>query len=486
MAVLLLVAFLRPVSAHADDFGRVDGYVRAQMAKTGTPGLAYAILKEGRVAHQRFWGRDGDGRAVTEHTPFLYGSVAKSFTALAVMQLVEKGKVRLDDPVRRHLGWFRPSGPEPDRITVRHLLTQTSGISTRDGLSRADRFDNEQDGVRRLARELAEVRLHSAAGAEHTYSNANYMLLGALVEQVTGRPFSDHLRASVLSPLGMTDAIADAADASRLPPGHRFSFGRARAFDTRFDTSGVPYGYLGGSLADLSRFAAAQFTAAPVLSADGMRLVHAGAVPVGDSHRYALGWRDDAFEDLGTRMVWHSGATPGFHSIVILLPEQKTAIVVLQNAFTPMKDVLFNATGFGAARLLLGAEPEPAETDPAFAWLLAALTVVTVLLMVCVGWSAVRLVRPGTRRRTLTRGIGASSGCLVLAYGAGVLVPGFYGVDLESVRLFTPDVGLLLVATSVLAVLLAILRAALALRATVIARRTPSHGVEQLSSVGGR
>ncbi|MEV7524353.1 serine hydrolase domain-containing protein [Streptomyces sp. NPDC091371] len=476
LVTLLFLAVARPASA-ADraqgDFARVDAYVQEQRERTRAPGLAYAVISGEQVVHQRTWGQDGNGTPVTPRTPFLIGSVSKPVTAMAVMRLAEEGRIALDGTVRERLPWFTPSGDGGERITVRQLLTHTSGISEREGYLRSDRYDNEPGGIMRLARSLADVRLNAHPGERHEYSDANYMLLAAVVEQVTGRPFGDHLRDSVLQPLGMSGAITDArtAENAGLAPGHRYFFGRPQAYAPPFDTSGVPYGYLGVNLEDLSRFAIAQLGGPQtVLSQDGIRQMHTGTVPVRDAHRYGLGWRDDAFDDLGVRTVWHAGATPGYHSILILAPEKKLAVVVEQNIYGTQNDELLGATAFGALRLLLGAEAQPADEDPLFARILTVLAAVTALLGAGVVWSLFRLARPpsvqrkASRRRALAGGVSAVVACLLLAATAYAVFPGQVATDLRQVLLFAPDAGRLIIAVSALALALAVLRAAVTVR----------------------
>ena len=117
------------------DFAAIDAYVTEQMNNLGIPGMALGIVQDGQIVHlQGFGVADSSGRAVTPQTPFFIGSVTKSFTALAVMQLVEAGKIDLDAPVQTYLPWFELADKEASaKITVRNLLNHTSGISTKDG-----------------------------------------------------------------------------------------------------------------------------------------------------------------------------------------------------------------------------------------------------------------------------------------------------------------------------------------------------------------
>ena len=121
--------------APSPGFTAVDAYIRRQMKDARIPGLALGIVRDGHLVHLRGFGRaDEGGRAVTPRTPFFIGSISKSFTALAVMQLAEAGRVDLDAPVQRCIPWFRVADPDASaQVTVRHLPNQTSGLTGRAG-----------------------------------------------------------------------------------------------------------------------------------------------------------------------------------------------------------------------------------------------------------------------------------------------------------------------------------------------------------------
>jgi CubicO group peptidase (beta-lactamase class C family) len=144
------------------DFAAIDAYVTEQMNDLGIPGMALGIVQDGQIAHlQGFGVADSSGRAVTPQTPFYIGSVTKSFTALAVMQLVEAGKVDLDAPVQTYLPWFELADKEASaKITVRNLLNQVSGFSTKDG----NRFLPSQQGLEETVRGLNIIQLTQPVG----------------------------------------------------------------------------------------------------------------------------------------------------------------------------------------------------------------------------------------------------------------------------------------------------------------------------------
>lgn len=436
MSATLLPA--TPAHAQEPDVG---AYLRQHAQRNDIPGLAAVIVRDGQVVHEQTIGRDGARNPVTPRTPFLLGSVSKPVTALAVMQLIEAKQVELDAPARRYLPWFTP-----DDITVRQLLTHTSGIPEIATRGLTDQFDNSPGGLDKTVREVA--KLDRTNVGEYQYSDGNYAVLGSIVAAVGGQPFGDYLRQHVFEPLGMRDAAATAAEAANVPPGHRRWFGNSMTFDAPYDMSGAPYGYIAASLDDMAKFTMAQLSGTPE-----MTLMHTGQV---DTHpgRYGFGWRQS--DDL----VWHAGATPGFFSIVMLIPEQKTGIVVLSNVYSPAMDPALASVAFDIARILRGENPDPQPSDSLFTIALVALIAVAVALIAGIVWSIVR--RKG--------GFVWAIACGVLAALALVGVPAAFGAGLRQVILWTPDLGWTTVAVAVSAGVLGVARGGRSLLRTELLR----------------
>ena len=153
------------------DLAAIDAFVEAQMDRHRIPGLALAITKGDRIVHLQGYGSAGDGRPVTPQTPFHIGSISKSFTALAVMQLVEQGEVDLDAPVRAYLPWFQVADEGASQaITVRHLLHQTSGLAEETYMA-----DLPADAtLERAVRDLRRAEPVDPPGTSFHYFNQNY------------------------------------------------------------------------------------------------------------------------------------------------------------------------------------------------------------------------------------------------------------------------------------------------------------------------
>ena len=147
-------ASAKPVTDSASYYDEIDAYVEQQMHRLKMPGVSLAIVEGDKIVHLRGFGQARpDGEAPTPQTPFFIGSLTKSFTALAVMQLVEAGKIDLDAPVQRYLPWFRVADPQASaQMTVRHLLNQTSGLPTSSGEIQLADFDNRPGATERQAR----------------------------------------------------------------------------------------------------------------------------------------------------------------------------------------------------------------------------------------------------------------------------------------------------------------------------------------------
>ncbi|MPZ89761.1 MAG: serine hydrolase, partial [Nitriliruptorales bacterium] len=342
-------------AAPVADGGDIDSYLRDRMEATSTPGMAYAAVTSDSIEHIGTWGSDGNGDPVTESTPFLWGSVSKPITATAVMTLVESGAIELDEPVRTYLPSFTLSDADATkRITVRHLLVQTSGIPEGTGIT--DRFDRRRDPYGAAVADLSEVALLSEPGERHEYTSANYVVLGAIVEAASGRSFTEYLRQHVLQPLEMDGVITSPDEAAAgLPDGHAYALGRPIAATPSYDQTGPSYGYLGGTVEDLARFAMDQLGArvggSRVLENSSVSQLQNGTARISDTHRYGLGWRDDDRNaDLGTRTIWHGGAVHGYQAMVVLLPDTDRGIVVLQNIYGFFQDAQLAAAGLGAAR----------------------------------------------------------------------------------------------------------------------------------------
>ena len=211
----------------APDVAAVDAFVEGRLDATDLRGVAVALVHGREVVHVRGYGTDSAGVPVTGDTPFRVASVSKSFTALAVMQLVERGSVRLDEPVRTYLPGFRTSDRRSDRISVRQLLDQTSGMADT-GFPEVSL--PQPDTLAGAVERLRAARLVADPGTTWNYHNPNYQVAARLVEVVSGETFAGYVQRHIFGPLAMDRSSSTATDDEAVPglaDGHSSAYGRA-------------------------------------------------------------------------------------------------------------------------------------------------------------------------------------------------------------------------------------------------------------------
>jgi CubicO group peptidase (beta-lactamase class C family) len=373
-------------------YGAIDTYLEEQMRRLNLPGLSLAIVEGERIAHLRGFGhaRPGD-EAPGAQTPFVLGSITKSFTALAVMQLVERGQIELDAPIQRYLPWFRVADPAASaKITVRHLLNQTSGLPLVPGWETLADFDPSPDASERQARALASVKLSHPVGAVFEYSNSNYDLLGLIVTAVSGETYADYVQHHLFEPLEMRHSFTSQTEARQagLAVGHPLWFGFPVATpDLPMPSASIASGQLIASAEDMGHYLIAhlnggRYGEAQILSPAGVDALHTGAIDAsagGVRQQYAMGWYVARLG--GTRVDSHTGMAPDFYTYMALLPEQKKGVVLLINANHFTGELTLTEIGTGVAALLAG-QPTPPIQLGAVPWVLRGLLLIPVLQLV--------------------------------------------------------------------------------------------------------
>ena len=355
--------------APATSYDFIDAFIEEQMQKLSIPGLSLAIVEGDQIVHLRGFGRARPGGEIPNpQTPFFIGSVTKSITALAVMQLVEAGKVELDAPVQRYLPWFRVADPEASgRITVRHLLNHTSGLSMMQGQMILTEMDDCPDANERQLRALSAEVLSNPPGTKFAYNNTNYNLLGLIIEAASGETYSSYIQRHIFDPLKMSHSYTSrtVAQQNGLAMGHRYWFGYPiPAPNLSIPVGSLPSGQVISCAEDMAHYLIAQINGgrygdAQILSSRGMDEMHRGTaeiVVMGESlGSYAMGWESQVTGE--TTIVSHSGIVPDFGSVAALIPGQMKAIVLLYNANHAMIKMTFDEFGLGAAERLAGERP---------------------------------------------------------------------------------------------------------------------------------
>lgn len=306
---------------------RVDDYIRAEMQAQKIPGVSLAVIKNGEIVLAK-----GYGLANIEHqvpvkpeTIFQSGSMGKQFTATAVMMLVEEGKLSLDDKLIK----FFPDGPEAWRnITVRHLLTHTSGMG-----DYPDDFDLRRDYTEEeMLQRIKQISLASQPGEKWSYSNLAYVTLGVLIHKISGKFYGDFLQERVFKPLGMSTArvISEADIVPNRAAGYRLVNGELKNQNWVSPTLNTTAdGALYLTVYDVAKWDAALYTEKLLKRSSLEQMWTPVKLNDGKTHPYGFGWALGQVR--GHRIIEHGGAWQGFKSQISRYIDDKLTVVIFAN-----------------------------------------------------------------------------------------------------------------------------------------------------------
>jgi CubicO group peptidase (beta-lactamase class C family) len=317
------------VWAQTDDIdSKVDSFVQASIRQQRIPGLALAVLRDGKVIKAQGYGLSNIELdvPVSPQTIFQSGSVGKQFTATGIMMLVEEGKVGLDDKITKY---FSGAPDSWNKITIRNLLTHTSGIKDYTDKSFDYRRDYTEEDLLKI---LQTLPFDFGPGDKWSYSNSGYMLLGILIHKVTGKFYGDFLQERIFKPLGMTttriiseqDIIPNRAAGYRLVKGViKNQEWVSPSLNTTAD------GALYFTVLDLAKWDAALYTEKLIKRSSLDEMWTPVKLNDGKTYPYGFGWR--VHEMNGHRLIEHGGSWQGFTTGISRYVGDKLTVVALCN-----------------------------------------------------------------------------------------------------------------------------------------------------------
>lgn len=392
------------------------------------------IVDTDGVLDEASTGQDGNGTPIDGATPFVWGSVSKQLAAATVLGLERQGLVDDDAPVVEVVPQARNLVSDP-AVTVGDLIHHTSGLPH--DIAVTDDWTRRESATDAVA-SIPGVESVSARGT-FRYSSLNYLLLQAVVEQVTDGSFADALDREVLQQAGASATIADPDEFVRVvPPGHVPFFGSAKSIDVGVDSAGLGYGYLAGSIEDLGRYASWRLGQLQEIE------VADSEVDTGRGTAYGNGLFHETIG--GQEVWWHSGAVPGYYTYVALAPESNKAMVLATNRYGELDADRVAALGRNFATLTLDGSTSKLPGSTAAAVLGVLLGIVT-LVVASIVWTTIRLVKGRVKERSLAGAVvrivaTVALGGLVLV-GAYLGVPALVGPSLPVMAVWAPDVTLM-------------------------------------------
>lgn len=318
-AVLLFFAVAR-----ADE---VDDYVKRQMQERRVPGVALAVVKNGRVVKMQGYGLANLelNVPVTKETVFEIGSVSKQITAAGIMLLAQDGKLDVDEKISNYL----PNTPESwKNVTVAHLLTHTSGIRSYTGLSGYElskRLKRDE-----FIKQLSVETLDFPTGERYLYSNSGYSLLGYIIETVSGKNYWDFMRERIFLPLGMTKT-AD-RDPQYIVPNRAdgYEWRNNRFVGRDWDLTDIfAAGAIVSTIEDMVKWEAAMAGDKFLKSETKARMWTPVKFNSGTTYDYGFGWRLAPLRS--RKLISHSGQTAGFAANLSRFADDNLSVIVLTN-----------------------------------------------------------------------------------------------------------------------------------------------------------
>ncbi len=364
-AILLAFAFTVPLPAAAQETApptleqltpEIDAIFARYQAEQHVPGMVYGVVKDGKLAYVKGIGVQDlkAKRPVDADSLFRIASMTKAFTALAILQLRDQGKLRLDDLAEQYVpemkGWAYPTTDSP-RIRVRDLLHHVAGFVTDDPWGDRQQVLPQADFTKMIA---AGVPFSRTPQSSHEYSNFGYALLGRIVTNASGMAYTDYVRKMILTPLGMTSSGYDATKAPKAhyAIGYRWENDAWVAEPEMIDGAFNSMGGLQVSANDYAKWVAFLLSAWPARDdadngpvkratvreiAQGLnftavvnRTGTSGAAACKLSSAYGMGWRVAQDCELGLTLA-HGGGYPGYGSHVMLMPDKGVGVFALAN-----------------------------------------------------------------------------------------------------------------------------------------------------------
>jgi CubicO group peptidase (beta-lactamase class C family) len=308
---------------------RIDADVKAALRRFAVPGAAIMVIHDGQPVYVRTFGSRDPAHSlpVRPDTVFEIGSITKQFTAASILQLEEAGKLKIDRPLSDTL----PDPPHAKEITLRQLLTLTSGLHDYLDGPEVDRLASHPISYRDLIARIAPLPLDFAPGSRWHYSNTNYLLLGKVIETVSGESYRNYLQHHILDPLHMKDThtTTDIGHLPNVATGYRHAAGRlerAPIIDASWANSA---GFLLSTLSDLAKWDAALKGGKVVSPASYRQMTTAFMTTRNGSANYGFGLFVDSI--YGQPRVGHTGGTFGSTTADEYFPKQGVRIVAFTN-----------------------------------------------------------------------------------------------------------------------------------------------------------
>lgn len=508
LVILCFVFFFNciPTAAKTTSVGidksKIDEFVKSRMKAENIPGVSIAIVKDTKVFYLKGYGDAGNSRLVTPQTPFILGSVSKSFTGLAILQLVEKGEIDLNAPVVQYLPWFRLKDLDASKkITIQNLLRHTSGLSTLSG-NEADVGEKANISIEQLVRNQANTEISKPVNTTFQYSNLNYIILGEIIQSVTGESYEKYITDNIYKPLNMKHSYASVEKAKKngLSSGYNSFLGFMISTKEADHKSAVPAGYLSSSSEDLSHYLIAEmnggsYNGHSIISNAGMKQTHE---PLNKPKKlvssdgktttyvstYGMGW----FNNFS--LIAHDGDTENFHSDVIMYNDGNWGIAILCNSNDAVLTTITNREVYrdlwiGTLNILRGMDPN-ANNPPSTTIVRTIINAIQIFIFMLLLFAIFRLLK--WKKRINLHKLNLSINLAVLAV-VNILIPiliitvlpiitiRFFNSTISEIITYVPDLGKLIILVPLILLIIGVVKLVLLISLLINRVRTNTNNL---------
>ena len=330
--------FIEPRDADLEVARRLDPWITTEIRQKSIPALSIALVDDQKIVWARGFGFADPTKQIpaTAETVYRVGSVSKLFTDLALMQLIEQGKIDLDAPVSAYVPEFAPKNPFKTVITLRQLMSHRSGLVREPPAGHY--FDPSPPSLDGVVKSLAQTTLVFEPGTRTKYSNAGVTVVGAVIEKVAKEPFAAAIERALLRPLGMarTSFQPGPEISAHLAQGMMWTYDRQTIATPTFLLGTGPAGNMVSSVVDLSHFLSFLFAQGKspqgnLIKAETLRaMIEPQFAKPGESPGFGLGFAISQLDS--ERRIGHGGAIYGFATEVEALPDAKLGAIVVATA----------------------------------------------------------------------------------------------------------------------------------------------------------
>ena len=346
---------------------KVEPIIQDVMKSYELTGLAIGIVRDNEIVYAKGFGVKNmeTEEPITTKSLFHMASVSKPFSATAIMQFVEQGKVDLDDPVVKYLPYFKLNDERYKEITIRQMLGHISGMPDVSNYH-WDKPEYDDAALERYVRSLADEKLIAAPGERFSYSNMAFEVLGDLIAKVSGMSFEDYVKKNILDPLEMHEStfLKKKVSPKLATTPHVMKLKTVVSDIYPYHRAHAPSSTLHSNVLEMCNWAMANmdkgtFKGKKILQPESYDILWEPAkLNNGETGRAGLSWFLRTYREIKT--VFHGGGDVGYRTYFIMMPEKSTAAVVLSNCdFAPTGEITI-----AALLTILGLEPPPIPKTP--------------------------------------------------------------------------------------------------------------------------